>query len=157
MELKSRGDSGSKGRSTVMAVLALLGAALVLAGCGSRSAGSLRVETPWIRAAAGGDNSAAFMTIRNGGSQADRLVAAECPAAMMVEIHQSMEKDGMAMMSPVSAIEAPSRGQVELKPGGYHVMLMQLKKDLKPGDKVELTLTFAKAGRVAVTAEVRKP
>jgi hypothetical protein len=66
-------------------------------------------------------------------------------------------KDNVMSMSPVEAIEVPANGQVELKPGGYHVMLVGLKQDLKVGDIVKLTLVFEKAGRIDVEAEVKNP
>ncbi len=60
-------------------------------------------------------------------------------------------------MSPVEAIDVPANGQVELKPGGYHIMLIGLKQDMKVGDKIKLTLTFEKAGNVIVEAGVMEP
>jgi copper(I)-binding protein len=64
---------------------------------------------------------------------------------------------GMMTMKPVSAIEIPGGETVELKPGGYHVMLLDVKKVLAVGDTIEVTLTFEKAGEVQTTAEVREP
>jgi len=130
---------------------------VLLAGCRSKTTAAITVEAPWVRAASSGSNGAAFMTIHNNAGQADSLVRAQCEAAMMVEIHRTIVRDNVASMAPVDRIEAPSRGRVELAPSGYHVMLMGLKRDLKAGDKLELTLTFQNAGRVAITAEVRNP
>ena len=130
---------------------------VLFAGCGPNTTAATSVEAPWVRAASSGSNGAAFMTIRNRSGRADRLVRAECDAAMMVEIHQTTVKDNVASMSPIDYIEAPARGHVELAPSGYHVMLMGLKRDLKAGDRLELTLTFQNAGRIVVAAEVRNP
>ncbi len=106
----------------------------------------------------GGANSAAYMVIRNTGSEADKLIAASTDAAKTVELHTVIEEGGMMRMRQVEGgIDIPANGQVELKPGGFHVMLIGLTRDLNAGDKVELTLTFEKAGEIPVTAEVRQP
>lgn len=106
----------------------------------------------------GGANSAAYMVIRNTGSEADKLIAASTDAAKTVELHTVIEEGGMMRMRQVEGgIDIPANGQVELKPGGFHVMLIGLTRDLNAGDKVELTLTFEKAGQIPVTAEVRQP
>ena len=64
---------------------------------------------------------------------------------------------GMMTMQPVESIPVPAGETVELKPGGYHVMLLQVKKVLAVGDTIDVTLTFEKAGEVTTTAEVREP
>jgi hypothetical protein len=64
---------------------------------------------------------------------------------------------GMMSMQPVEAIEVPADGSVALEPGGYHIMLLDVKKVLAVGDTIEVTLTFEKAGEVQTTAEVREP
>jgi copper(I)-binding protein len=64
---------------------------------------------------------------------------------------------GMMTMKPVTSIEIPAGETVELKPGGYHIMLLDVKKVLAVGDTIEVTLTFEKAGEVQATAEVREP
>jgi copper(I)-binding protein len=130
---------------------------------------SIEIKDAWSRPAvmmnmgdnSGGDmsgsNGAAYMTIVNEGADADRLTSAESNVANSVELHQTVMKDNVMSMSPVEAIEVPANGQVELKPGGYHVMLVGLKQDLKVGDIVKLTLVFEKAGRIDVEAEVKNP
>ena len=65
--------------------------------------------------------------------------------------------DGMMTMQPVDSIPVPAGEKVELKPGGYHVMLLDVKKVLAVGDTIDVTLTFEKAGEVTTTAEVREP
>lgn len=166
-------------------LLALLLAALSLSACVS-TAPKIAVVDPWVRAATvsgaaapmpmatpagaataapmamgempAGVNSAAFMTLSNPGAQADRLVSAAGDVAASVEIHETtMENDVMRMRPVEGGIAIPAGGQVELKPGGYHIMLMGLTRDLKPGETVKLTLTFERAGAVEVTAQVRQP
>jgi copper(I)-binding protein len=165
------------------ALLALLLAALSLSACVS-TAPKIAVADPWVRAATvsgaaepmatpagaataapmqmgempAGVNSAAFMTLSNPGAQPDRLLSAAGDLSASVEIHETtMENDVMRMRPVEGGIEIPAGGQVELKPGGYHIMLMGLTRDLKPGETVQLTLTFERAGEVEVTAQVRQP
>lgn len=64
---------------------------------------------------------------------------------------------GMMTMQPVDSIPVPAGESVELKPGGYHIMLLDVQKTLAPGDTIEVTLTFENAGEVTTTAEVREP
>ena len=100
-------------------------------------------------------NGAVYATLLNGGKAADVLVAGASESADAVELHESYEMSGMMMMRPVPKFEIPAGGKLEMKPGGYHLMLLRLKRDLKPGEKIKLALTFEKAGQVSVDAEVR--
>src|SRR4051812_19648622 len=109
----------------------------------------LQIEKPWARATvAGAAVGGGYLTVRNAGAAADRLVGASSPASARVEIHEmTMEKDVMRMRQ-VNGVEVPAKGAVELKPGGFHLMLIELKAPLKQGDKVPVTLRFEKAGEV---------
>ena len=102
-------------------------------------------------------NGAAYLTIVNRGATADRLTSAESDVAGSVELHQTIVKDNVMSMSPVEAIDVPANGRVELKPGGYHIMLVGLKQDLKAGSTIQLTLVFEKAGRTNLNVEVKNP
>jgi copper(I)-binding protein len=119
-------------------------------------AGELAITRPYARATVPGQPAgAAYMTIENTGKNADKLIAASSPAAKSVQIHtMSMQGDVMKMRE-VSDIELKPSTRTELKPGdGYHLMLMGLKQPLKAGDKVPVTLTFEKAGKVEVPVRV---
>ena len=86
--------------------------------------------------------------IRNKGAAGDRLVGASSPASARMEMHEmAMEKDVMRMRE-VKGIDVPAKGAAELKPGGFHLMFMELKAPLKAGDKVPVTLKFEKAGEI---------
>ena len=98
--------------------------------------------------------SAAYMSIINHGSMEDQLLAVKTSAAEVVEIHNVKKENGMMSMSPVKSVDVSAGGSQELKPGGYHLMLIKLVKPLKVGDEVELTLHFKNAGMVKVTAPV---
>jgi periplasmic copper chaperone A len=134
---------------------------LALSACAVQApaakAGPIEILNPWVKAAANGENTAAFMIVKNTGSPTDKLIKAEFNGAMETEIHETKMSNDVMEMSPIDALEIPANGQVELKSGSYHVMMMGLNKELKAGDKVDLTLTFANAGSVTVTAEVRNP
>jgi periplasmic copper chaperone A len=110
----------------------------------------------WARAAPTG-NSAAYMILRNGSDTADRLLKVESDVADAVELHKSTMDGSMMKMEPVDGIDIPAKGQAELKPGGFHVMLIGLKRELKPDEKIKLKLQFEKAGTQEVEAVVRKP
>ncbi|MCB0908103.1 MAG: copper chaperone PCu(A)C [Nocardioidaceae bacterium] len=85
----------------------------------------------------------AFGTLTNNGDTDDALVAAACDVAGMVQIHETVDNgDGGGTMQPVDEIAIPAGDTVKLEPGGYHVMLMGLTKELKAGDTVTITLTF---------------
>jgi len=99
--------------------------------------------------------SAVYMTLVNEGGAADRLVAVAADVAEAAEIHRSVIEGNVAKMVPVKGgIEIPAGGRVELKPGGYHVMLIGLRRDLKPGDHFTLRLRFAKSGERQVDVVV---
>lgn len=130
----------------------------VLAGCAPKAdatVGSIQILSPWIRAAANGGNTAAFMVLKNTG-EADQLVKAEFAPAMMIELMDTkMESDKMAMVT-IPTIDLPGNAETTLKSGGLHIMLMKLKQPLKAGEKYTLTLTFAKAGTVTLEVPVKE-
>lgn len=101
-------------------------------------------------------NGAAYMTIESKGAT-DRLVAAATARAGKVELHTVIQEGDVMRMRQVPAIEVPAGGKVELKPGGFHVMLLGLTAPLKEGERYQLTLEFAHAGKVEVDVQVEKP
>ncbi len=103
-----------------------------------------------------GFSSAAYMTIRNTGSTADRLLKATTDAATTVELHNSTNTNGVMSMGEVQAVDVVAGSTVEFKPEGLHMMLIGLKHDLKAGDTVALSLQFEKAGTIKVDAAVRE-
>lgn len=119
-------------------------------------AGDLRIERPWSRATPPAAKvGAGYLALVNGGAAADRLVAASSPAAGRVEIHE-MRMDGsiMRMRELAQGLPVPAGGTVELKPGGYHLMLMELKAPLAVGTNVPVTLVFERAGKVEIELKV---
>ncbi len=94
------------------------------------------------------------MSIENQGKEADRLVSASSPVAGVVEIHEMAMDGGMMKMRAVKGIDLTPGATVEFRPGGYHVMLEELKQPLKQGDQIPVLLTFEKAGTVEIKVKV---
>ena len=117
----------------------------------------LTVDNPYVRLAPpGAQATGAFMTIRNSGSADRKLVKAESTAAKMVQLHNHINENGVMKMRQVDSIDIKANAQTELKPGSYHVMLIDLTAPLKEGDAVPITLTFDDGTRTQITAPVRK-
>jgi len=139
--------------------------AVALVACGSPTAaspaaeggGSIAVRDAWIRAAAEGGLSAAYLTIANGAPSDDVLVGVSAPdLATSVSLHETTTgDDGMTGMHHTPSIAIPANGTVALEPGGFHVMLEGLAHDLIAGETVQLVLSFEQAGPVTVDAPVR--
>ena len=95
----------------------------------------------WVKTTVPGSRvSAAYMSIKS--AKPLKLVKAETPVAGLAEIHNMSMKDGVMEMKAMDVVEIPANKSVEFKPGGLHVMLMNVAKPIKPGDKVPLVLTF---------------
>ena len=115
------------------------------------AAAQVAIERPWARATAPGARVAGgYMVIRNQGA-ADRLLSASSPASAKVELHVHVHDNGVMKMHEVPAYDVPAKGAFELKPGGAHLMFVDIKRPFKEGEKVPVKLKFEKAG--AVNAE----
>lgn len=99
--------------------------------------------------------TAAFMVIENHTGAAISLRSANTDVAQVVELHKMELSDGMMKMRKVELIDIPAGGIAELKPGGYHLMVIGLKKQLKEGDQVTITLQFSNDIRKTVTIPVK--
>lgn len=135
---------------------AVAGAALSVAGLGSAHADDIKIETAWARASVS-RTGAAFVTVVNGGGVPDRLIGAASPVAADVMVHRSFEEDGTMKMQHVSALPIGAGQQIEMKPGGLHIMLVNLKQPLKKGDQFPLSLQFERGGTQEVTVTVYGP
>lgn len=141
-------------------LLSLTAAASVLAApawAADYKVGSIEIDQPWTRATpptakAGGG----FVTITNKGTTPDRLVAARSAVSDKVEIHE-MKMDGnvMRMRELDKGVEIAPGATVTLKPGGYHIMFMELKAPFAKDAKVPVTLVFEKAGSIDVPFTVQ--
>ena len=165
-------------RITTLAAVLIAAASLGLAACGededtgpsaATTAEAVSVSGPWARVTAPeATTSAAYMTITS--KDGDVLTNASVPAGIagMAQLHEtttsgesmdSMDGESMSAMKgmkEVEQIDIPAGGSLELKPGGYHIMLMELAQPIAAGDTVPVTLTFEKAGEVTVDAVARE-
>jgi copper(I)-binding protein len=98
---------------------------------------------------------AVYVTLRNSGTAPDALVGASSEAAEVVELHETIRDGEVMRMRPVGTLALPVGATLEMKPGGLHVMLINLKRALRPGDKVPLTLTFEHGASLALEVPVR--
>jgi hypothetical protein len=119
-------------------------------------AGDLVISQAWTRATPGGAKTGGgFLTIENKGAAPDKLIGASADAAGKIEVHEMAMNNGVMKMRPLdNGLTIEPGKSVKLAPGGYHLMMMDLKSPLKQGDKLPVTLQFEKAGKVAVTLDV---
>ena len=100
-----------------------------------------------------GGNGAVYLTL--GSETADQLISAESPAAANVELHESIDDNGVMRMEPrPDGFGIPAGGEVELKRGGKHIMLMGLADALEAGSEIELTLNFSQRDSVTITVPI---
>ena len=120
-------------------------------------AGDLVITQAWSRATPSGAKVAgAYVTIENKGGAADKLIGGSGDVAGRVEIHEMAMDNGVMKMRPLDQGLVIEPGKtVKLAPGGNHMMLLDLKTQLKQGDKVPVTLQFEKAGKVNVSLDVQ--
>ncbi len=117
---------------------------------------TIQVSTAWSRelpptAPVG----AAFLSIENHSEQPDRLISANSSIAEVTELHAHIHQGDVMRMVKVEAIDVPAHGQLILEPGGYHVMLIDLKKPLVAGEQLPLTLQFEHGGQVDVIVDIK--
>ena len=144
--------------SSAIAAVAVLGcffAAPALAE--DVKAGDLVITQAWSRATPGGATiGGAYLTIENKGATPDRLIGGSADVAGKVEIHEMTMDNGVMTMRPLDQGLSIGTGKtVILAPGGYHLMMTDLKSPLKQGDKLPVTLEFEKAGKVNVSFDVQ--
>ncbi|MBW7923800.1 MAG: copper chaperone PCu(A)C [Burkholderiaceae bacterium] len=137
---------------------ARLAASLFAVTLATAAAAEVRVDEPWARATvAGQQTSGAFMILTS--STDARLVGVQSPAAGVAEIHEMAMENNVMRMRAIDGLALPAGKPVELRPGGYHLMLLDLKKPLEAGQSVPLTLTVedaqGKRERIDVQAQIR--
>jgi hypothetical protein len=148
---------------------------VLLGACGGAEGPAIEAHNVWARPAMAGagmqseggtgmagmaaaGTGAVFLRLTNDGNEADRLTGGRTDVAEVVEIHETvMEDDVMHMQMLADGLEIPAGGEVVLQPGGYHVMLIGMKRDLAVGDEFALELDFEKSGTMAVQVQVKQP
>ena len=128
---------------------------LLVAAPAFAQAPNIEIQNAWSRAAPAGRTGVVFLTIADHGAP-DRLIAIDSPAARTAELHESSMDGGVMKMRLIGVLPIAPGQTVTLAPGGYHIMLVHLNRDLAEGDKVPVTLTFETAGKIAVDAFVVK-
>jgi copper(I)-binding protein len=120
-------------------------------------AGDLVITQAWSRATPGGAKiGGGYLTIENNGSAPDRLIGGSADIAGSIQLHEMTMNNGVMTMRPLDKGLAIEPGKiVKLAPGGYHLMLFDLKGPLKQGDKLPVTLEFEKAGKVKLSFDVQ--
>jgi periplasmic copper chaperone A len=120
-------------------------------------AGDLVITQAWSRATPGGAKIAGgYLTIENKGIAADRLIGGSAEVSDKIQVHEMAVNNGVMTMRPLDKGLTIEPGKtIKLAPGGYHLMLMDLKSPLKQGDKVPVTLEFEKAGKVKLSLDVQ--
>ena len=139
--------------AAALGALAVLGAA-VPAQAHEEKTGDITIVHPWSRPAAQGQNGVIYLEIRNRGEADDRLVAVSTPLAKKVELHRSTMEEGIHRMEMVESIVVPSGVTVELAPGGFHVMLIDLKFMLMEEETIPVTFTFERSGAITTGVSV---
>ncbi|PWD50803.1 hypothetical protein C8046_09235 [Serinibacter arcticus] len=142
-------------------------AALVLAACSTPDDGgapavaddapsgpALELTDAWVKSADEG-MTAAFGTLANTGGADVTVVAVTSPAATAMELHETVEKDGVMVMQEVESFDVPAGGSVELEPGGNHLMFMGLTAPIAPGDEIELVLELTDGSTVELLAPAK--
>ena len=172
------GKTTADRRWPVLPLALLLVAALAGCSAGAQGGQAVRVENVWSRpalafandasadeshgdsmgaAGGAGGTGAVFLTLVNDTLEPERLLQAHADVAETIEIHETTIVDEVMRMRPVPHVEIAAGGEVMLKPGSFHIMLIGLLQDLKVGDWFDVTLTFENSGTMTVEAKVREP
>jgi copper(I)-binding protein len=143
-----------KSRLLVLALAAAASGPMAASAAGTQPLPS--IEGAWVRSAvAGQQGTGAFMRIT--APQTTTLVAVTTPVAGTAEVHEMQMHGDVMRMRAVPRLELPAGRTIELKPGGYHLMLMDLKQPLKPGSTVPLSLVFRDAAGTERKLELQVP
>ena len=119
--------------------------------------GDLSIHGAWSRELPPvAPNGAAYFHVRNGGSDAVRIVSVSSPVADRAELHAHESDGGVMKMRHVHEVEVPAGEAISLEPGGLHVMLIGLKQPLVDGESFPLTVEFDNAGTIEVTVEITR-
>jgi periplasmic copper chaperone A len=141
--------------SRVLAAVVFLLAGSTAAVAEPSVAGGVTIAKAWARATPGGArNGVVYMAITAEPGAADRLVAARSDAARSAELHTHIHEGDVIRMRRLDALDVRPGQPTVLRPGGHHLMLVDLKQPLKAGDRLKLTLVFEKAGEIVVEASI---
>ena len=135
-------------------VMPALSAFAILLGSAAASQAQVTIKEPWVRSTVPGQSATgAFMQLT--ARQDTKLIAVRSPVAGIVEVHEMLVDKGIMKMRSVDKLLLPAGKTVELRSGGYHVMMMDLKRQIKTGDEVPLTIEFESSQGQRVTVDVK--
>jgi periplasmic copper chaperone A len=138
-----------------LALAAALATSVVLSGCGQEK--QLYVSGGWVNLPAVPTNpGAAYFTV-HGGPTEDRLLRVNTEVTLKTELHESMKHDGAMTMKPLESVAIPAGGTVTFAPGGKHVMLIGIQRQLKRGETLRLDFTFASGEQIYIDVPVLNP
>lgn len=139
-------------------IFALVTAVLSGTTFAAGSADQIMVSDAYVRQAPpGAPATGAFMRLRNSGNSLVKLIKADNPASQLTELHTHLHEGGVMKMRPVKDIPIPPGGEAILKPGGLHIMLIDMKQPLVDGDQLPITLNFDDGSSKVVKLPVKKP
>ena len=138
-------------------LIVVLTIGLLSSACGaeSQTGKGIEVSQAWMRPAAQGANGAVYFVIQNNSATTDELVGVSAEVAQAAEIHESKMSGDVMEMNQLQSIPLGANEDVTFAPGGLHIMLVGVNKDLKIGDEVDITLHFSNAGDIKVSVPVR--
>lgn len=140
-------------KSAIPVMCNLISAAVICCAHPAHAA-DIKIDDPWVRGTVAGQMATgAFMAITS--KQGAALVSASSPVAGVVEIHTMNMQNGVMTMRPVPRLELPAGKAVQLAPGGYHVMLLDLKQPLKPGETVPITLKLEGKDKALTSLDIK--
>ncbi len=136
-------------------LLAVLAAPLALAACGDPA--PTYIDQAWVRLSPNKDTPSAGYFVAHGGDAGTQLRGVLTDYALKVEMHESVEKNGMMTMQPIDSVDIPAKGTVAFAPGGKHLMLWGVNDTAINRGKMQLTFLLANGDRLLVDAVIRKP
>lgn len=120
------------------------------------SGNGIVIKDQWLRPGAEKMATALYFTIENSSDSADTLYAVESDISSMIQMHETYSQGDMMGMREIKELIIGPGSEIRLEPGGNHIMVMKLKKDLKKGDTIKFILHFKHAGEIPITSEVKE-
>ena len=131
----------------------VLAITLLLSACGAEK--GIEVDEVWMRPVARGENGAVYFVMHNHLSEADELIGVSSDSAEAAEIHESKMNGDVMEMHQVESVSLEPYAEIDFAPGNFHIMLVNVKKDLKVGDEIQVTLHFKNFEDISVKVPVR--
>jgi copper(I)-binding protein len=137
-------------KQTLILILAMV---MLLSACGAEK--GIEIHEVWMRPTAQGDNGAVYFVLHNHSSEADEMTDASSDVAEAVEMHESKVNSDIMEMNRVKTIPLDAYAEIDFAPGKFHIMLVNLKRTLKVGDEIEITLHFKNFEDIHVKVPLR--